>query len=154
MATIIKINDKIFKTRVVVIANCNPKECNEELKGMKNKYFVEDKDSNLAGRLVQANHGLWRILYMPTLNLRQESRGVLAHELFHLVVRICEDKGVPITANIQTGQCGDETGAYMLEYYYNEIIDLYKKATARKSKGDNARTYVKSKTRKRSGNNR
>jgi len=87
---------------------------------------------------------------LPKFNLTQEYRATLVHELFHLVVRISEDKGVPIISNIQTGQVGDETSAYMLEYYYNEIIALFKKATARKGKGDKARTYVKSKTRKRS----
>lgn len=154
MATVIKIRDKIFKASVVLIANCTPAECNAELKKLNNKYFVRDEDKNVAGRLVQGNHGMYRIIYMPKLNLGQECRGVLVHELFHLVVRICEDKGVPIVPNIQTGHCGDETGAYMLEYYYNEIIDLLKKANAKKGKGISKDSYVKSKTRKRSGNTR
>lgn len=61
---------------------------------------------------------------------------------------------IRIIPNIQTGQVGDETSAYMLEYYYNEVIEQFKNATARKGKGNSKDSYVKSKKRKRSGNNR
>ena len=150
MITII-FDDKLFKARVNVICNCTPDECNKYLKKKKNKYLLPvDFHKNTSGIVLRGNHGMFRIIYLPKFNLTQEYRATLVHELFHLVVRISEDKGVPIISNIQTGQVGDETSAYMLEYYYNEIIELFKKATARKGKGNKARTYVKSKTRKRS----
>lgn len=148
---IISFDDKLFKARVHFICNCTPEECNNYLKKKKNKYLLHDNfTENMTGTVIPANHGMYRIVYLPKFNLGQEMRATLVHELFHLVVRMCGDKGVPIISNIQTGQVGDETGAYMLEYYYNEIVEQFKKATARKGKGDKARTYVKSKTRKRS----
>lgn len=149
---LIKIENKLFKANVYFISNCTPDECRSFLKKKNNKYSLEPSfGSNMAGTIIRANNGLYRIIYMPKFNLGQESRGTLIHELFHLVVRLSEDKGLPIVSNIQTGQVGDETSAYMIEYYYNEIVEQFKKATARKGKGENARTYVKSKARKRSG---
>lgn len=42
--------------------------------------------------------------------------GVLLHEVFHLVTRICHDKGIPIRAFDGRGEWGDEAAAYLYEY--------------------------------------
>ena len=119
---LIKILNDIFKLEILVIANCSTKEANEYFKKIKNKYFIED-DKNTVGQLVKAFHGQYRIIYLEKLNKSQRSRAELVHELFHLVIRICEDKGVPNVPNIHTGHCGDETGAYLIEFYYNKIME-------------------------------
>lgn len=66
----------------------------------------------------------FRIVWIKEL----KNIGCLVHELFHLVIRIMADKGIPVVANIQTGECGDETAAYLLEFYLNECLNkIFKK---------------------------
>lgn len=43
--------------------------------------------------------------------------GTLAHECAHVVIRICEERGIPIEADC------DETFAYMLDYLVQESMD-------------------------------
>lgn len=119
---IIKIINDIFKLEILVVANCTTKEANKYLKKIDNKWFIECDTRDTVGQLVRAFHGQYRIIYLEKLNKSQQSRAELVHELFHLVIRICDDKGVPNVPNIHTGHCGDETGAYLIEYYYNEIM--------------------------------
>lgn len=40
---------------------------------------------------------------------------VVLHETFHLVTRICADKGITIRAHNEHGQTDDETAAYLFE---------------------------------------
>lgn len=121
----IEIKDSVFKTAVVFIYNCSQKELNKYLKSVGARE-IEEKDNTL-GCLCRTKEGIYRIIYVEKFNKKNvEDNAVLIHELFHLVIRICEDKGVPNVSNIQTGDCGDETGAYLIEFYYNSIINKVK----------------------------
>lgn len=122
----IRIKDDIFKTEVLIIFNASVKEANKYLEKIGNKYLIGD-DNNVLAQLVRTNNGLYRIIYFKKLNKNKEPLANLVHELFHLVIRICDDKGVPNIARIEeNGYCGDETGAYLIEFYYNKIIEKLK----------------------------
>ena len=111
------IEDRVFKTQVLFILNCSGKEFARRAKN----YGVEkEMDEYVTGTVVDGADGnIFRIVWYEELSLRE--LGGLAHEVFHLVVRICEDKGIPIKANIEDGRCGDETAAYLLEFYMKEL---------------------------------
>lgn len=120
---IIKIQENVFKTDVLIIANCTLRECDTYLKSIKNKYLAYDPNyTNVLGRMIRTNNDVYRIIWIGKLDKKNIT--TLVHELFHLVIRICEDKGVPIIPNVQNGMCGDETAAYLYEFYFREI---YKK---------------------------
>lgn len=59
----------------------------------------------------------WRVVWTRDLDLH-----VVLHETFHLVTRICHDKGIPIVAQTDHGP-GDETAAYLLEFFMRQIVD-------------------------------
>lgn len=59
----------------------------------------------------------WRCVWTDRLDL-----AVVLHEVFHLVTRICADKGVPIRAHDERGDCQDETGAYLFEFFARGVM--------------------------------
>lgn len=120
---ILTINEKVFQTQIVIIGNASEKEANKYLKSIKNPYLIEE-EQNMAARLVKTKLEIYRILYIKDLSKKNIPK--LSHEIFHLVVRICEDKGVPIVPNIHTGHCGDETAAYLMEFYMDQVLSKIK----------------------------
>lgn len=46
---------------------------------------------------------------------------IVLHEIFHLVTRICQDKGIPIKAYTELG-CEDEPAAYLFEFFAREVL--------------------------------
>lgn len=126
--------DGVFKTGPYFVFGCT----GEELKAhVKKTHGADIEAPDSAGRqvTVDTKGGLCRIVWLRELPNTPERMGMLVHEIFHLVVRICRDKGVPIIANIQTGECGDETAAYLMEYFYWECLKLLKKKSPTPKKG-------------------
>jgi isochorismate hydrolase len=113
--------EPVFKTEVLFISNCSIKEANKYLKKIGNKRLIDD-DENTAGCLIRDNNNLFRIIWSE--NIKQ--KGEVVHEIYHLITRILEDKGIPNVSNIQNGMVGDETGAYLMEFYYNQIFNKLK----------------------------
>lgn len=118
------IKDEVFKTEVLFITNCGYKEATKRLK---RRGFTEELDEYTIGTVVKAKGSFFRIVWLEKFSFKKEHFCNLIHELFHLVVRIMQDKGVPIKANIETGECGDETAAYLLEYYVGECMKILKR---------------------------
>jgi hypothetical protein len=114
------VSDDIFKTSVLFIFNCNAADFQARAK----KCGVEWKCGEyVCGTVVPGGDGqFFRIVWVEKVSLKPEDIGTLAHEIAHLVVRICADKGVPICSNIQTGECGDETFAYLTEFYMIQCL--------------------------------
>lgn len=109
------VSDDVFKTSVLFVFNCDAKAFEK----VAARRGVEWKASGyVCGTVVPGKDGqFFRIVWVEKVSTKPEDMGTLAHEIMHLVVRICQDKGVPICANIQTGECGDETAAYLVEFY-------------------------------------
>lgn len=111
------IKEDVFKTVCLFIFNCNEDEYVEELK----KYGIKENKVGeyVCGSVVKLGDKFFRIIWVENAKNKEE----LMHEIFHLVIRICFDKGVPIRANIETGECGDETAAYLMEFYVKKILE-------------------------------
>ena len=123
MATKVKefsIKENVFKTETLFIFGTQ-----EQFLEILNKRKIKPThklDKYCVGTVVECQGKFFRIVWVERQGKSLDAIGVLIHELMHLVVRICADKGVPIKANIETGECGDETAAYLLEYYYKECL--------------------------------
>ena len=116
------IDEHIFKTSTRFIIGCSGKEFDKRLKkinGKKNTNYdrKEVLGGYVCGTVIPSTEGYFRLVWIED----SKDFGGIIHELSHLVVRICEDKGLPIKANIETGDVGDETFAYLLEFYTNEV---------------------------------
>jgi hypothetical protein len=113
-----KIEDKIFKTETLFIIG-KYDEANEYLKKKFN--YEGELDEMVIGSVIKIPNKkddyFFRVLWVEDA----KNIPLVVHEMFHLVVRICQDKQVPIKANIETGECGDETAAYLLEFYLEQF---------------------------------
>jgi len=120
---IFKIREDVFKTEPLFILDCN---WDKFSKYIKKNYNIEiEEDNDQCGTVVTLKRSPWRIVWTDKLN-----RNTLLHELFHLVTRICQDKGVPIIAHHPNGNCGDETAAYLFEFFSRNALkklDRYKR---------------------------
>lgn len=112
------IEDNVHKVQVTFIYNCSIKKANEVLRKMKvpEREMIPEGEC-IAGTLRRDRSGRYRIVYIEDI----KQVGEVIHEIFHLVVRICEDKGVTIRGNFEDGTVGDESAAYMMEFYYNKL---------------------------------
>jgi hypothetical protein len=114
------IKNPVFNAELLVIANCSPKEANKYLKKIKSKNFIEDSES-IAGQLV-ALKDYYNCVYLNKLDL-----DVLVHELYHYVGTLCCRKGLEVISNFGRGESGSEAGAYLMQFYFNEISKKLKK---------------------------
>mgnify|MGYP001593908611 FL=1 len=121
---IFQIYEPLFKTQPILITNCSYSEL---AKYLKKKYGVEEKDDCIttAGQcltyLDTKTESTLRIIYLKKLDKKPENLGVLIHELLHLVVRVLEDRGVPLIKDVRN-MPGDETAAYLMEFYFLEVL--------------------------------
>lgn len=118
------VSDDVFKTSVLFVLNCDAKAFEKVVA----RYGVELKVGGYTcGTVIPGKDGhFFRIVWVEKVSVRPKDLGTLAHEILHLVVRICHDKGVPICPNIQTGECGDETAAYLAEFYMIRCLNQIK----------------------------
>jgi hypothetical protein len=116
------IKDEIFKTETLFIVNCSYQEFRRVAKKYGGKIDDEFLDSYICGTVIRCKN-FFRIVWVEKVSKKPSDIGDIVHELFHLVVRILEDKGVPIKANTKTGECGDETHAYLLESYVRQFLE-------------------------------
>jgi len=118
-----KIKEDIFKTETLFVIG-EQEEVGDYLK--KSFGIDADLDKLTSGSLFQkvgskSADDFFRIIYLEKFD--KNNIDSLVHELFHLTARICQDKGVPIVSNISTGENGDETAAYLLEFYVKKCLD-------------------------------
>ena len=77
----------------------------------------ERHQTPLAGSLFTFDRVPWRVVWTRKLDA-----GVALHETFHLVTRICHDRGIPIRAYDERGDHGDETAAYLFEFFAKAVL--------------------------------
>ncbi len=115
--TAFTIEDPLFKTEPLFIGNCTAEQANAYLR---KRFGVEgDIAERTAGMMLTfSSRPPWRVVWVAKLN-RHSARNVaeLAHEIFHLVTRICADRGIPIVAHHPDGLNGDETAAFLMEFF-------------------------------------
>lgn len=118
---VFKITDPIFKTEPLFIGNCSYQQMTNYLR--KNFNIHQDGDApGIMGRMLTFRTAPYRVVYVKKFAKSGEYLGAMVHEIFHLVTRVCEDKGIPIYSHISTGECGDEAAAYLLEFYLNNAL--------------------------------
>jgi hypothetical protein len=109
------IHDDVFGTDVLFLIGCEKEEYLKRIK----RYGIEDEiDDYTYGTVIEAGKNFFRIVW-----IRERNIGEIVHEVFHLVVRICKDKGVPIIESLNENWNGDETAAYLMGFYVNKLKD-------------------------------
>lgn len=115
-----KIINPIFKTELAIIYNCDRKTANKYLVSIKEREM--DEDDHCLGELIERDDGMGRVIWLKSFHKDNKTEvSIFIHELFHYVIRLCDNRGIPITARVR-GYPGDEAAAYLMEFYFNEFI--------------------------------
>mgnify|MGYP001613000367 FL=1 len=112
--------DPVFKTEPVFIGNCTAEEATAYL--LKRFRVRADIPSGLGGTTLTFACPPWRVVWVRRMSRAPGDFCVFVHEVFHLVTRICQDKGIPVIAHHPDGMNGDETAAYLLEFFIRNIL--------------------------------
>lgn len=126
---IFTVPNPVFKCNVLFICGYTIKELEKELKKRKVTDFKsEDLEDATGSQLTfeNAKGNKLRVLWVESFDTSIGSIGVAVHEIFHLVIRICDDKNVPIVRE----NCADETAAYLQDYYFRAY---YSELTGKKN---------------------
>lgn len=112
------IDDPVFKVEPVFITDCSFEEMRQFVQKEWPRIRIDAAPECYAGTMFTFECPPWRIVWV-----RKSRRiGVWVHEITHLVLRICQDKGIPVVRQHPSGEHGDETAAYMMEYYIEGIL--------------------------------
>lgn len=113
---VFKIVEPVFKVEPLFIVNCTAEEASAHIK----KHFHIDQEitDDTAGTMLTYAQIPWRVVWVQ----RGSEIPVVAHELFHLVTRIMQDKGIRIVSHDESGHCADETAAYLFEFLIREYL--------------------------------
>lgn len=116
------IKDPIFKTTTLFLCGYSHIEMGKRLEkeGVKDldvDYFKEADGSQMRFTEEDANSS-FRVVWLRYFEKTPQCIATASHEIFHLVVRICDHKGVPITPEYNA----DETGAYLHDFYMRYFV--------------------------------
>lgn len=93
---------------------------------MKKKWNIDDDFTyleNADGTSQKYTGEPYRSIWLEKFKKTPYCYGLLAHEATHCAMRICEDKGIPIS----TYRNEDEVLAYMVDFLITDIVRQYKK---------------------------
>lgn len=107
---VFQVSDPVFKTEPLFIVGCSFDQLSRYMKRRHWPSVGEDEGS--IGTMFTFDRAPWRVIWVKKPDL-----ALVMHEIFHLVTRICQDKGIPIKAHIENGDCGDEAAAYLFEHF-------------------------------------
>lgn len=125
------IEEKLFKTEPLFVIS-TPEELerlltkkykiNCDLKWLKENGFAEGTVLHFY------DYKPCRVVWLLRMRKgNKEDLAIFIHELTHLVIRICEDKGIAIKSNLSDGRVNDEPIAYMMDYFTREFLyNIYK----------------------------
>lgn len=107
------IHNEVFDVSTLFIYDCDTVTANRKLR----KIGATELEGDEVGAVLKAKNGN-HIVYFRSL----EDKSAIVHELFHLVLRICEDRAIPVQATLENGEHGDETAAYMIDFYVRKLL--------------------------------
>ena len=112
--------DPVFKTEPLFVGNCTADEATVYL----HKRFKVSADipHNLGGTMLTFQRPPWRVIWVRRMSRSPSDLCVLLHEVFHLVTRICADRGIPLVAHHPDGTNGDEPAAYLFEFFTHSAL--------------------------------
>ena len=111
------VSDPIFKTEPLFVLGCTRRELQAYVRRQYRTVIDDDGTQHWAGQMFTFDRIPWRVVWTLKLDLP-----VILHETFHLVTRICQDKGIGIVAHHPDGAYGDETAAYLFEFFARAIV--------------------------------
>jgi len=114
---IFKITEPVFKTEPLFVIDCSFDQFTRYMK--KSYHCPTGENLGQSGQMFTFSKAPWRVVWV------EKNKFVLLHEIFHLVTRICQDKGVPIISQMEHG-CGDETAAYLYEFFARRALKRIK----------------------------
>ena len=113
---VFSVTDPIFKTDPLFILGCPRADLDAYLR-RRFRVMAGDATQHWAGQMFTFDKVPWRVVWTLNIDLP-----VILHETFHLVTRICQDKGIGIVAHHPDGAYGDETAAYLFEFFARAIV--------------------------------
>lgn len=131
------IEEGVFTSRTFFIANCSQEELARFVK-KRYKIEMEDLGKDTCGTVLSYYNEDYRyterVVWVQYFNRNsEEDIAILTHEIVHLVVRICDHKGVPIVAE-NNGYPGDETAAYLTRFFVREFLTRFSLSEKNKKK--------------------
>lgn len=129
-----KVIENVYKTETVFISDCEEPEFRKVLE---RDYGIEEKKRDCDGMCYTVKYTSGyktRVIWVRKWSPEPYWMGVAFHEIFHLVVRILDERGIPIRDDINEEYPGDEAAAYLCEFFVNEYVKrLIKVNDGRKS---------------------
>lgn len=113
---VFKIVETTFRTEPLFVTDCSYEEMRQYLNKRFRLKIPEVECNEIIGMMLTFGKAPWRVVWWTP----GRNTSILVHELIHLVARICHDKGIPIVSHHPNGTSGDETAAYMTEFFYKE----------------------------------
>lgn len=124
------IEEPIYKTTVIFLAGCDYKKMCEVVRKTGN--YIDDEDyfkySDGANLNFNKSDNPIRLVWVESLKKDPCNLGVVVHEIFHLVVRILDTKGIII----EEYNNHDEAGAYLIDYYFREFYKFLTEPNGKK----------------------
>ena len=118
--TVFTVIDPVFKTEPLFIGDCT---ADEAVAYLHKRFKVRPEiQTCYGGMMLTFDRAPWRVVWVRHLSRAARHLAVLLHEVFHLVTRICQDRGVPIVAHHPDGINGDETAAYLFEFFAHAAL--------------------------------
>lgn len=111
------VEEPIFKTATLFVVDCSHAELTRYLDTHWNCRTGEDC-GQIGQMFTFGEHPPHRVVWARRLYLP-----VVLHEVFHLVTRICADKGISISAHTDHGMNNDEPAAYLFEFFAKKILN-------------------------------
>lgn len=109
------LTEPVFKTATLFLVGCSFERLTLELKRYRREPGL---NVGQCGQMFTfTTRPPWRVVWSEKVDL-----GVVLHETFHLVTRICADKDIPIVAHLESGHSGDETAAYLFEFFARGVL--------------------------------
>ena len=111
--------EPIFKTEPLFILDCTRPELGDYLR-RRFRLQLDEERCEIGGQMLTFQRAPWRVVWAKSGSAKNAA--IVLHEVFHLVTRICADRGIPIVAHHPSGECGDETAAYLFEYFSRAVL--------------------------------
>jgi hypothetical protein len=112
------VKEPVFKVEPLFVLGCT----HEALAAYLQRRFrvtlpSDPENAFVLGRMYTFDGPPWRVVW--TLHGRAPET---LHETFHLVTRVCADRGITIRAHNEHHGNDDETAAYLFEYFARAVL--------------------------------
>jgi hypothetical protein len=119
---IFNVFNEVYGKNLLVIVGMEAKKLQPYLeKKFKVNWEYEDGCTFKGGAQLDFDSWPYKVVWLSDKITKEEIVPKLSHEVFHLVLRICKDVGVPTYPNIDN-LVMDEAASYLMEFYMRQIL--------------------------------